>query len=50
MDISKVRLCQIFTTLQPKKRACNLFKEFFEKNSKLPQFEETKVEFAIFKP
>jgi len=30
--------------------ACNLFKEFFEKNSKLPHFEETKVEFAIFKP
>jgi hypothetical protein len=32
-----------------KKRASNLFKDFFEKNSKLPHFEETKVEFAIFK-
>jgi hypothetical protein len=51
MDICNVFLCQIFTTLQPKKKgACNLFKEFFEKNSKLPHFEETKVEFAIFKP
>jgi hypothetical protein len=43
MDISKVFLCQNFTTLPQKKRACNLFKEFFEKNSKLPHFEETKL-------